>query len=222
MEVLKENINKRKISLFPLFYIIVISLVALIPLNIWNGKTIYELWSKGEHFAEQIQFILYLSSSLLALLNILKNKYKIFSLQNIFWIIFMISTFVIAIEEISFLNSIQNDFFQIIRDSNAQNEINFHNSKLFQPYLHSSYILLNLFLGYFGWRFFPIIDAIPKKIYCLYFLFTALAYTIKELQDLLTSSFLLQIPIHQENFEFLMSLALFLNTLKMFRNYSKT
>ena len=114
----------------------------------------------------------------------------------------MLSTFLIAIEEISFLNSMQNDFFQLIRDSNSQNEINFHNNKLFQPYLHSSYILLNLFLGYFGWRFFTILDAITKKISCLYYLFTALAYTIKELQDLVPSVFLSQIPIHQENFEF--------------------
>ncbi len=49
MRVLKGNINKKRISLFPLLYIVIASLVALIPWDIWNGKTIYELWSKGEH-----------------------------------------------------------------------------------------------------------------------------------------------------------------------------
>jgi hypothetical protein len=221
--ILKANrfTNKNKIDLFPLIYLIVIYLISLFPFNIWNGKTIYELWSNGEHLAEQIQFIFYLSASLISIINIFKNKYKFFSFQNLYWTFFMTFTFFVAVEEISFLNPIQGNFFELIRESNVQNEINFHNSKFFQPYLHSSYIVLNLFLGYFGWKFFPTIDALPKKIHCLYFLLTSLAYTIKELKSLFPSYFLFQIPIQQEIFEFLMSMALFLHALKMLKNYSK-
>ena len=53
---------------------------------------------------------------------------------------------IIAIEEISYIYSIQNNLFIIIRENNSQNEINFHNSFLFQPHLNKGFIFLNLFL----------------------------------------------------------------------------
>ena len=110
--ILKANrvTNKNKIDLFPLIYLIVIYLISLFPFSIWNGKTIYELWSNGEHLAEQIHFIFYLSASLISIINIFKNKYKFFSFQNLYWTLFMTFTFFVAVEEISFLNPIQGNF----------------------------------------------------------------------------------------------------------------
>ena len=212
---------KSEVSLFPLIYIFFVYLSGLISWEVWNGETIYKLWSKHEYLAEHMQFIFYLSSSLLSLLIILKNKYKLFSLQNLCWICFFIFLSILAVEEISWINPLKGNFFQIIRENNIQNEINFHNSFLFAPYLHSGYISLNLFLGWFGWRYFGIIEAIPKKNLSLYFLFTSLAYTIIKLRTIPILIHLNKIIIDQEVFEFLMAIGLFLHTLKMFNYYSK-
>ena len=71
--------------------------------------------------------------------------------------------------------------------------------------------LFILFLGFFGWKFFSVIEAIPQKKYSLFFLFCSLAYIFLELGEIIPL-----IPfIHQEIFEFLMSLGLFLNTFEI-------
>ena len=211
---------KSEVSLFPLIYLFFVHLSGLITWEIWNEETIYRLWTKPEYLAEHFQFIFYLSSSLLSALIILKNKYKLFSLQNLCWIVFFVFVSIMTFEEISFLISLKGNIFQIIRDNNFQNEINFHNSFLFSPYLHSGYIFLNLFLGWFGWKYFSIMEAIPKKYFSLYFLFTAVAYSILELKISMLFNFK-EIVIAQEAFEFLMAMGLFLHALKMFNYYSK-
>ena len=212
---------KSEVSLFPLIYLFFVYLSGLITWEIWNEESIYNLWSKQEYLAEHFQFIFYFSSTLLSALIILKNKYKLLSLQNLCWLFFLIFVLIITFEEISYLNPLQGYIFQIIRDNNNQNEINFHNSFLFQPYLHSAFIFLNLFLGWFGWKYFSIIEAIPKKIFSLYFLFTAIAYSIIQLRNFSIFFHLQKIPLDQEVFEFLMAMGLFLHTLKMFNYYSK-
>ena len=133
---------KSEVSLFPLIYLFFVYLSGLITWEIWNEETIYRLWIKKEYLAEHFQFIFYLSSSLLSGLIILKNNYKLFSLQNLCWLIFLIFVSIITFEEISFLNPLQGNIFQIIRDNNTQNEINFHNSVLFAPYLQPIFICL--------------------------------------------------------------------------------
>ena len=222
-KIIKTSFGKIKsdFRLFPLIYLFFIYLSKLITWVIWNEKSIYELWSHQEYFAEHFQFIFYLSSSVLSALIILKNKHKLFSFQNLCWLLFFIFLMIISIEEISFIYSIKSNFFEIIKANNYQNEINFHNSFLFQPILHSGFILLNLFFGWFGWRHFSIIEAIPKKEFSLYFLCTSLAYSITELTDFSIFSNLKIIPIRQENFEFLMAIGLFLHSLKMFNYYLK-
>lgn len=210
---------KSEVSLFPLGYILTVYLSGLLKWNIWEDKTIYQLWSNFEHLSEHFQFIFYLSASFFSIVIILKNQYKVLSLQNINWIIFFIFCFFISIEEVSYLNNIQGNFFDSIRSNNMQNEVNFHNSLFFNSFLHSGMIIINIFLGWFGWRYLCFIDAIPKKIYSLYFLFTALAFTIIRLKILFKSSFLLAIPLSDETFEFLMALGLFLHSLAMLRKY---
>jgi len=211
---------KSEVSLFPLIYLFFVYLSGLVNWEIWNEKTIYELWSKREYLSEHIQFIFYLSSSLLTVLIILKNKYKLFSLQNLCWLFFFIFLSIIALEEISYLNPLKGNFFQIIKENNTQFEINFHNSFLFAPYLNSGFIVLNLFLGWIGWSYFSFIEAIPKKIFSLYFLFTSLAYTIIQIRFVPLLSILNKIVIDQEVFEFLMAMGLFLHTFKIFKYYS--
>ncbi len=209
--VFTKNINS-----FPLIYLIIIYSFALTKWVVWNQKSIFLLWSGGEHLAEHIQFIFYLSSTLISFLNILKNKYRILSLQNLCWIFFAIFTLFLAIEEVSHLNTMQGGIFDFIRANNTHNQINLHNHKFVQPYLHPVFILLNFFFGWIGWKYFSFIDAIPDKVFFLYFLFPAIAIALLGFRK-----FGIYLPIHQEIFEFLMAMGLLLNGLKQLKKYSK-
>ena len=212
---------KSKLSLIPLIYLFIIYSLKLLPWNVWNDKSIFILWSGPEYLSEYFQFIFYLSSSFLSAIIIFKNKHKLLSLQNMCWLIFFILTFFICIEEISFLNQMNNNIVQVMREFNTQNEINLHNNKFVQPFLHFAFILLNFFLGFIGWKLFPKIEAIPKKKYALYFLFTCIGYSIIEFQRFINyfSPSFPEILVRQEIFEFLMAMGLFLHSLKMFRYY---
>ena len=76
---------KSEVSLFPILYLIILYTIALfLPWKIWDNKSIFEIWTRWEHLAEHFQFIFYLSTSFICCLNIFKNKYRIFSLQNLF------------------------------------------------------------------------------------------------------------------------------------------
>ena len=209
----------KEVKLFPLYYILTIYLsFYILPFEIWDKKTFYHLWSYEEYLAEHFQFILYFLASLFSFLNILRNKYKVFGIQNLFWMFFCILTFIISIEEISFLDLLKDSSFEFLREFNTSREINLHNSSLIGPNINYIYILVNLFLGFFGWKFFSVIEAIPQKKYSLFFLFCSLAYIFLELGEIIPL-----IPfIHQEIFEFLMSLGLFLNTFERFIKYSKS
>ena len=208
----------KEINLFPFFYLIIIyAIYFILPFEVFDGKTVFNLWTYEEYLAEHFQFILYLSASILALLNIVKNKYKVYSLQNLSWLTIGFICFLIAIEEISFIDLLKDSIFEPLREINISNEINIHNSNFIQPYLHYLYILFNLFFGWFGWKIFSKIEAMPLIKYILFFLFCSLSYFAKELKIFITI-----IPyIHQEIFEFLMSLGLFLHTLERFKQYSK-
>ncbi len=211
---------KSKISFFPFYYLITIYLIYIIfPEKIWLGKSLFQLWSHQEYFSEHFQFIFYFSASIISGLNILKNKYSIFSWQNLYWLIFMLFVLILSYEEISYLNNFNNTFFNLIKSNSTQKEINLHNLKYLENYLHIILIVINLFFGYFGWKYFSNIDAIPKKNYSFYFLLCGLSYTIFELNSLLASTIL--IGFHQEIYEFLMALGLFLHSLKMFKAYIK-
>ena len=60
-------------------------------------------------------------------------------------------------------------------------------------------------VGWIGWRFWPQIDAFPKRYYSLYFLFAALFYFY---YDISYASTIKQIRNDQEIFEVLMSVGL--------------
>ena len=94
---------KSEVSLFPVIYLFIVHLSGLLPWEIWNGQTLYKLWSQSEYLAEHFQFVLYFSASLLSAVNIFKSKYKLFSIQNISWMILFVSLLIISFEEVSFL-----------------------------------------------------------------------------------------------------------------------
>lgn len=221
-----------EVSLFPLFYLITLYSAALFfPWKIWDGKSIFEIWTRWEHLSEHFQFIFYLSASFISGLNILKNRYKIFSIQNLFWFGLLIFLLITAYEEVSFLTNLggeaylenvdKSELIQIIRDNNTQKEINIHNIYYLENYLEELIILFNIFLGWFGWKYFNFIDAFPKKYYCLYFLICALGYSIIQLKLLISSFFLSVLPLNTETFEFLMAFGIFLHSLNSYKNYAK-
>ena len=214
---------KGEVSLFPLFYLFIIYGLGFLNWSFWNEKSIFILWAGQEKLSEYIQFIFYLLASLISLINIFLNNYKLFSVQNIFWIIFLTTTSFICMEEISFLNHIDSDFFELVRESNVQSEVNLHNNKFVQPFLPLVFMLFNFFIGFLGWQIFPKIDALPQKTHSLYFLLTFLAYSIIAFKQLIRHFFPIfhYVIVYQENFEFLMAMGLFLHALKMLKRYSK-
>lgn len=216
----------KELNLFPVFYVFFIYISFYIfPFKIFNEKTFYHLWSYEEHLAEHFQFILYLLASIFAFINVLKNKYKLLDLQNICWLLFFTITLFISIEEISFLEIFKGSSFEFLREINVSNEINIHNSKYLQSSLFYFYIFINLFLGFFGWKYISKIEAIPKKKHSLFFLFCSLSfiysyiysYVFTELNPLTKMPFM-----HDEIFEFLMALGLFLHSFESFRKYTKS
>lgn len=222
-----------EVSLFPILYLIILYTIALfLPWKIWDNKSIFEIWTRWEHLAEHFQFIFYLSTSFISGINIFKNRYKIFSLQNLFWIGLLFFSLITAYEEVSYLTNIgglayleikdEIEFLQIIREQNTQKEINLHNIHFIENYLNQLTIMLNIFFGWFGWKYLNNIDAIPKKFYCLYFLFCALGLSILELKTISSSYFLSILPINSETFEFLMAMGIFLHSFKMFKIYNST
>jgi len=221
LEIFKHSLGSfiKELNLFPVFYIFVIYIsFYILPFEILDQKTFYHLWSYEEYLAEHLQFILYFSSSIFAFLNTLKNKYKFFNIQNLSWIFFFIIILFISIEEISFIEIFKNTSFEYLREFNISNEINIHNLNFISPYLQSLFIWVNLFLGFFGWKYFSKIDAIPKKKFSLFFLICAFGYFVIEIRRYIPA-----IPfIHQEIFEFLMALGLFLHALESFKKYSKS
>ena len=211
-----------EVSLFPIFYLITLYSIALFfPWKIWDNKSIFEIWTRWEHLSEHFQFIFYLFSFFISGVNIIKNRYRLLSLQNLSWFILLIFSLITAYEEVSFLTNLEgNQFLQMVKDVNTQKEINIHNFYILEKFLDPLIILINIFFGWFGWKYFYMIDAIPKKFYCLYFLFTALGFTLIQLKNHVSSFFLSVLPVNTETFEFLMAMAIFLHTLKMYKIYN--
>ena len=86
------------------------------------------------------------------------------------------------------------------------------------------FLFSGLFFGWFGWKFFPNIEALPKKRYSLYFLFVSALYAYSDINsytNMITCVFE-NCLFRQEVTEFLMALGLFLHCYNMaFKNISR-
>ena len=101
-----------------------------------------------------------------------------------------------------------------IKEINLQGETNFHNLKNINNYLHFTFIILGLFFGWAGWKFWPNIEALPSKKYTLFFLIVSAFYFYFDLSWITLGK---RIPNHQETIEFLMSSGLFLHCFEYFK-----
>ena len=205
MKVLKQiktpwGIIIPQVELFPVFYILILyGLIYFLPLNIFDN------WSKGEDgLAEWLQFIFYFCA--FACSSIVTWRRRRLSKQCFFWLLMTIFCFYAAGEEISWAERITNIGIESIRHINAQGETNLHNIPAFQNYLHFSFIISGLFMGWFGWKNWPQIEAFPCKKLSLYFLIVSLFYMYFDLSWITLGE---RIRNDQEAIEVLMAIGLF-------------
>ena len=205
-----------EVSLFPIYYLLFIyCFIYILPF----GRDIIGIswfdWLRSEDGPlEWIQFIEYAVSSLLALLIYLKRKRKR-DIDSIIWLLIAFLSFVIAGEEISWGERITGIGISSISSINIQGETNFHNLPFFHNYLLDPIFEIScIFLGWFGWRRFKRIKALPNKDLSLYFLFVALFYFYFDISWASTTQ---QIRNDQEIFEFLLSTGIFIHCYENFK-----
>ena len=202
-----------EVSLFPIYYLIFIyCFVYILPYGKFFIGISWFDWLRSEDGPlEWIQFIEYASSSLFAFIIFLKkgNKKEI---NSIIWIFLACILFLIAGEEISWGERLTGIGITSISNLNVQGETNFHNLPFFHNYLLDPVFEITcIFLGWFGWRKFKKLNALPSKHLSLYFLFVALFYFYFDISWASTTQ---QIRNDQEIFEFLLSTGIFLHCLK--------
>ena len=189
------------LDLFPLIYLIFIfGFLYWIPFEIF-GTTLYEVWAGHESLSEKITFLEYIAIAICSLILIKISEKKRKDLSYLF--LFFTAIF-LAYEEISFLGIFQNESIQ---NANLQNEVNLHNLFFLQKYLNYCYVVFCLILGWLGWKYISFIDFLPKKEFCLYFLFPSLYFTYNSFGFLNNTPF----PYQQEVFEFLIPTGLLLS-----------
>ena len=205
-----------QVSLFPIYYLIFIyGFVYILP----YGKNLIGVswfdWLRTEDGPlEWIQFFEYLLSSILAFIVYLRQKNK-GNINSVIWLLICLLSFVIAGEEISWGERLTGLGIPSISDLNVQGETNFHNLPFFHNFLLDPVFEIScIFLGWFGWRKFKFIDALPDKKFSLFFLFVALFYFYFDISWASTTE---QIRNDQEIFEFLLSTGIFLHCLKNYK-----
>ena len=209
-----------KVYLFPIFYLIFIyGFIYILPYGKYVvGASWFDFLRKEDGPLEWIQFIEYLLSSFLSFFIFIRIKRKK-ALNSLIWLIFGITCFLIAGEEISWGERITGIGLSSIAEINIQGETNFHNLPFFHNYLLDPIFEIGcIFLGWIGWRKWPHLNSLPKKELSLFFLFVALFYFYF---DISWASTIKQIRNDQEIFEFLLSSGLFLHSWNNFKYYFK-
>ena len=202
-----------EVSLFPIYYLLFIyGFVYILPFGKDLIGTSWFNWLRSEDGPlEWLQFFEYLFSSFLALLIFLRQKKKK-EINSLIWFLLAFLSLIIAGEEISWGERLTGLGIQSISNLNVQGETNFHNLPFFHNYLLDPVFEIScIFLGWFGWRRFKKINALPPKSLSLFFLFVALFYFYFDISWASTTE---QIRNDQEIFEFLLSSGIFIHCLR--------
>ena len=205
-----------EVSLFPIYYLLFIyGFVYILPYGeILIGTSWFDWLRSEDGPLEWLQFFEYMLSSLLALLIFVRRKEKK-EINSVVWLLITFLALIIAGEEISWGERLTGIGITSISDLNVQGETNFHNLPFFHNYLLDPVFEVScIFLGWFGWRKFRNINALPSKELSLFFLFVALFYFYFDISWASTTE---QIRNDQEIFEFLLSSGIFLHCLKNFK-----
>ena len=205
-----------EVSLLPLYYLLFIyCFVYILPYGKFFIGISWFDWLRSEDGPlEWMQFIEYACSSLLAILVFFRQKKKK-EVNSIIWLLIAFFSFLIAGEEISWGERLTGIGINSIANLNIQGETNFHNLPFFHNYLlDPAFEISCIFLGWFGWRKFKGINALPSRDLSLFFLFVALFYFYFDISWASTTE---QIRNDQEIFEFLLSSGISLHCWKNFR-----
>ena len=209
-----------EVSLFPLYYLLFIyCFVYILPYGKFFIGISWFDWLRSEDGPlEWMQFIEYALSSLLAFIVFFRQKEKK-GINAIFWLLIAFLSFLVAGEEISWGERLTGIGINSISNLNVQGETNFHNLPFFHNYLLDPVFEIScIFLGWFGWRRFKKINALPPKNLSLFFLFVALFYFYFDISWASTTE---QIRNDQEIFEFLLSSGIFIHCFKNFKKARK-
>ncbi len=136
------------------------------------------------------------------------------SATRIAWIVFILFCLLFIGEEISWGERLHGFGIESIRAINTQGETNLHNISHFQNtkgLLHLGWAGLGLVLGLGSWLRTSPSPLLPDRRLCLYFLIPAFWYVGFELRRK-NGSCPLTIANHQEIYEFLVAVGLFLHT----------
>ena len=141
----KKIIITRVVFIFP----IVLSLGFLLLKVAWNN--VYVSIIQEDSIVENIQFLAYLSSSLLALFAGIRYLRKGYSMAGFALLLWAGLLLLVSLEEISWGQRILGiSTFEWVSRHSAQNELTVHNLKAVQRLLPALYILAGLLLS-FGW-----------------------------------------------------------------------
>tara|TARA_B100000945_G_scaffold220204_1_gene177844 strand:- start:526 stop:1215 length:690 start_codon:yes stop_codon:yes gene_type:complete len=210
-----------EVNLFPIYYLLFIyGFIYILPYGqFFIGLTWFDWFRSEDGPLEWLQFAEYLISSMFALSIFIRSNRKS-SINILLWLVFSIFLFLIAGEEISWGERITGYGIDSISEANVQGETNFHNLPFFHNYLLDPVFEIGcLILGWFGWRRFPKLDALPSKSLSLFFLFVALFYFYFDISWASTTE---QIRNDQEIFEFLLASGLLIHCWNNFKKYFLT
>ena len=205
-----------EVSLFPIYYLLFIyGFIYILPFGeAFIGISWFDWFRSEDGPLEWFQFIEYSLSFILALLIFFKLKRKKVN-NSYFWILISLTCFLVAGEEISWGERLTGAGIEVISNFNVQGETNFHNLPFFHNYLlDPAFEIVCIILGWFGWKNFKNISALPGKEFSLFFLFVALFYFYFDISWASTTQ---QIRNDQEIFEFLLSSGIFLHCFKVFK-----
>ena len=209
-----------EVSLFPIYYLLFIyCFVYILPYGKFFIGISWFDWLRSEDGPlEWMQFIEYALSSLFALIIFFSQKKKK-DINTIIWLFIAFLSFIVAGEEISWGERLTGIGINSISNLNVQGETNFHNLPFFHNYLLDPVFEIScIFLGWFGWRRFKKINALPPKNLSLFFLFVALFYFYFDISWASTTE---QIRNDQEIFELLLSSGVFIHCLSNFKKARK-
>lgn len=192
------------VDLLPLWYLLVLyGIVWFLPFGVFEG------WRKGEDGpAEWLQFFAYAAASFFAFRVAWRRRVQPQSIAFLGWLGLALFCLLVAGEEISWGERLFDWGFDAVRGINVQKETNIHNIQGVQSLMHFCFIASGLIFGWFGWRHFPRIDALPARRFSLYFLPVALFYAWFDLSWITRGQ---RIRNDQEAIELMMAVGLFLH-----------
>lgn len=203
----------------PIVLLVAFWIIYLVDGNLYWRLVMPEHMQPGLQYLEWVQFLGYSGAGIVAAFTLRRMDHSNAALSRTWIYLFLFGCIFLALEEISYGQRVFNFTVpEAISRLNVQHEMNIHNTKLAQRFVHKSYILVGL-AGGLGWLSrsrlgnYPTINLVtPDWTLSTYFLPLGLFYLWVEVFRVPGAS------LHQELFEFILAIGVFLFSL---RNYEK-